>query len=76
MITVTDAIDTIDIGKYYAILPSISDRYTREDFLKHHNATHVPFGFHYSSDINNQWETVESMRDNIKKYVDPSFEVK
>jgi len=36
----------------------------------------VPDGFHYSSDNNVDWETVESMRENIKKYVDPNFEVK
>ena len=44
--------------------------------MKHHNAVPVPEGFHYSSDKNDQWETVESMRENIKKYVDPNFEVK
>ena len=51
--------------------------YPKKDYyIKHHNAKPVPFGFHYSSDINDQWETVESMRENIKKYVDPDFEVK
>ena len=74
--TVTDALDTIDLGRYYAILPSVSYCWKREDYLKHHNANMVPFGFHYSSDINEEWETVESMRENIKKYVDPNFEVK
>ncbi len=76
MITVTDSLDTIDMGKYYAILPSVSFKHDREEFLKHHNATMVPQGFHYSSDNNTEWETVESMRENIKKYVDPNFEVK
>ena len=73
MITVTDALNTIDIGKYYAILPSASDRYSNEDFVRHHNGVYVPENFHYSSNINTEWETVESMRDNIKKYVDPHF---
>jgi UDP-N-acetylglucosamine 4,6-dehydratase (inverting) len=76
MITVTDALDTIDLGKYYAILPSVSDKHTREEFIKHHNAVPVNDGFHYSSDINDKWETVESMRENIKKFVDSNFEVK
>ncbi len=76
MITVTDALDTIDLGKYYVILPSVSFMYTREDFIKHHNAKPVPEGFHYSSDNNTEWETVESLREKIKKYVDPKFEVK
>jgi UDP-N-acetylglucosamine 4,6-dehydratase (inverting) len=76
MITPTDSLNTIDMGEYYAMLPSVSDRYSGEDFVKHHNGTYVPENFHYSSDINTQWETVESMRENIKKYVDPHFVVK
>lgn len=75
MITITDALDTIDLGKYYVILPSVSDKHTRNEFIKHHNAKTVPFGFHYSSDVNEEWETVESIREKIKKYVDPNFEV-
>lgn len=76
MITVTDALDTIDLGKYYVILPSISDKHTREEFIKHHNAKPVPDGFHYSSNVNEEWETVESLREKIKMYVDPNFVVK
>ena len=76
MITVTDALDTIDLGPYYAILPSVSFCWTKEDYLKHHDAKPVPYGFHYSSDTNERWETVESLREKIRKYVDPGFEVK
>lgn len=76
MITETDALNTIDLGRYYAILPSVAFNHTREEYIKHHNATSVPFGFHYSSDTNTEWESVDSMRENIKKYVDPNFEVK
>jgi hypothetical protein len=43
--------------------------------MKHHNATLVPFGFHYSSDNNVDWETPETLREKIKTYVDPNFEV-
>ena len=76
MITVTDALDTIDLGKYYVILPSVSDKHTREEFIAHHHAKPVPEGFHYSSDSNTEWETVASLREKIRKYVDPNFEVK
>lgn len=76
MITATDALNTIDIGQYYAILPSVSFQHTREDYTRHHNGTPVPDGFHYSSDKNTEWETVETMREKIRKYVDPNFEVK
>ena len=76
MITVTDALNTIDLGKYYAILPSVSFKHQREDYLKHHQAIPVPQGFHYSSDQNEEWETVESLRAKIIEFVDPNFEVK
>lgn len=76
MITVTDALDTIDLGKYYAILPSVSIINKREDFVKHHNAHFVPEGFYYASNNNAEWETIESMREKIKKYVYPDFELK
>lgn len=73
MITPTDALNTIDIGQYYAILPSVSDRYTNDDYLKHHQAKYVSADFHYSSDKNTEWETVESIRIKIKEFVDPNF---
>lgn len=76
MITVTDALNTIDLGEYYAILPSVSYKHTRDEYISHHHATLVPQGFHYSSDKNEEWETVESMREKIKKYVDVNFKIK
>ena len=75
MITPTDSLSTIDIGKYYAILPSVSDRYTNEDFLKHHHAKMVPQGFYYASDNNEQWDTVETLREKFAKVIS-GFEVK
>ena len=76
MITVTDALNTIDLGQYYAILPSVSFKHQREEYLQHHQAVPVPQGFHYSSDQNEEWETVETLRAKIKEFVDPNFEVK
>lgn len=73
MITETDALNTIDLGKYYAILPSVSFTHQREDFLKHHKAKPVPEGFKYNSGTNDEWETIESLRDKIVNFVDPNF---
>lgn len=75
MITDTDSLNTIDLGKYYAILPSVSFTYSEEEFLKHHNAVKVPFGFKYNSGTNTEWETVESLRDLIVEHVDSNFSV-
>ena len=76
MITATDAMNTIDLGRYYAILPSVSFKHQREEYLEHHQAKLVPEGFHYSSDQHEEWETVESLRTKIKEFVDPNFKVK
>ncbi|EGR2464599.1 UDP-N-acetylglucosamine 4,6-dehydratase (inverting) [Vibrio cholerae] len=75
MITDTDSLNTIDLGKYYAILPSISFTYTEEEYLAHHKAEKVPFGFKYNSGTNTEWESVESLRELIKEHVDSTFSV-
>ncbi len=73
MITDTDALNTIDLGKYYAILPSVSLSHTKEDYLKHHQATEAPFGFKYNSGTNDEWETITSLREKIVEHVDADF---
>ena len=74
MITETDSLDTIDLGEYYAILPSISYNYTRDDYLNHHPAAKpVPEGFFYNSGTNTEWDTVEGLREKIKTFVDSDF---
>ncbi len=75
MITETDSLNTIDIGEYYAILPSVSFSHKREDYIKHHKGVAVPFGFKYNSGTNTEWDTVETLRDKIKEFVDPNFTV-
>lgn len=73
MITPTDSLSTIDIGPYYAILPTVSYKHPEEDFLKHHNGQKVKDGFTYNSGTNEDWDTVESLREKIKTFVDPDF---
>ena len=75
MITDTDSINTIDIGRYYAILPSIYFNYTQEEYIAHHTAEKVPVGFKYNSRTNEDWESVESLRQAIVDHVDSDFEV-
>jgi len=70
MITVSDAMNTIDIGKYYAILPSGADK---EKYLKHFGGKKVSEEFNFSSGKNDRWISVEEMRELILKYVDPNF---
>jgi UDP-N-acetylglucosamine 4,6-dehydratase (inverting) len=75
MITDTDALNTIELDKYYAILPSISHTYTNDNYMEHHKAKLVPTGFTYNSGSNTEWETVESIREKIIDCVDPSFSI-
>ena len=75
MITDTDSLNTIDLGDYYAILPSISFAYSEKEYMQHHKAIKVPFGFKYNSGSNTQWESIDSLRRLIKKHVDPTFTV-
>ena len=72
MITVSDALNTYDIGKYYAILPQQSV-FKRDEFIKHFNAKLVDPNFSYNSGDNEEWETIESLRELVKIHVDPNF---
>jgi len=76
MITETDSLSTIDLGKYFAILPSVSYNHTQEEYIKHHNAKLVEPGFTYNSGTNPEFETVETIREKIKNFVDPNFKIK
>jgi UDP-N-acetylglucosamine 4,6-dehydratase len=69
MITDTDSLNTIDLGEYYAILPSVSFTYQEDDYLKHHKAKKVPFGFKYNSGTNTEWENVDSLAKKIEAHV-------
>ncbi|MDA9003695.1 UDP-N-acetylglucosamine 4,6-dehydratase (inverting) [Flavobacteriales bacterium] len=72
MITVSDALNTYDIGKYYAILPQHTI-FNREKFIKHFKARLVNPNFSYNSGDNEEWETIESLRELVKIHVDSKF---
>jgi FlaA1/EpsC-like NDP-sugar epimerase len=74
MITVSDSLNTWDLGKYYAILPQ-RPMFNLEDYIKEFKATRVPDGFSYNSGDNTEWETIESLRGHVKTYVDPNFAI-
>jgi len=74
MITVSDALNTYDIGKYYAILPQ-HPTFNRDKYIKHFKARLVDPDFSYNSGDNKEWETVESLRELVKIHVDPNFKV-
>jgi UDP-N-acetylglucosamine 4,6-dehydratase (inverting) len=74
MITSSDSFFTYDLGKYYAILPQTTS-WDLQAFIQEFNAKKVPEGFSYNSNNNEEWESIESLRELIKEHVDQTFEI-
>ena len=73
MITASDSFTTIDLGAYYAILPSdglMQARYQEAGI----RCNAVPSGFAYNSGSNPHFLTVAQLRELIRKHVDPAFQ--
>jgi len=73
MITSSDSFSTIDLGSYYAILPSdgsVQRRYQSACLP----VRPVEVGFAYNSGTNSDFLSVEQLRDLIQQHVDPSFQ--
>lgn len=73
MITESDSFYTIEFDKYYAILPSNADM---KKYLSHYNGKMVKQGFKYNSGTNEQWLSVDQIREEIRLNVDKNFEPK
>jgi len=74
MITETDSLNTIELDKYYVICPS-TPIWSMDDYVEAFNGRKVPYGFEYNSGTNDEWLTVDDLRQQIKQHVDPNFEV-
>ena len=73
MITASDSFSTVDLGPYYAILPS--DGITLAAYRAAGvQAPGVPQGFAYNSGTNPDFLSVEQMRNLIREHVDPAFQ--
>ncbi|UPS92558.1 UDP-N-acetylglucosamine 4,6-dehydratase (inverting) [Bizionia sp. M204] len=72
MITASDSFYTYDLGKYFTILPP-THKWSLEDYISNFKAKKVPYGFSYNSGDNDDWETVQTLRNLIKQHVDPNF---
>ena len=73
MITSSDSFTTIDLGSYYAILPSdgrVQQLYQASGI----STIPVPQGFAYNSGTNPNFLSVEQLRDLIRQHVDPAFQ--
>lgn len=64
MITASDSLNTVDLGAYYAILPSAGS-YSVDEYATRTGAQRVPEGFSYDSGRNPDFLDVEQLRELI-----------
>lgn len=69
MITPADSLTTIDLEKYYAILPNLNS----EHLSVYHQFKKVNEGFSYKSNTNTEWLSVQDLRALIRMNIDPQF---
>jgi UDP-N-acetylglucosamine 4,6-dehydratase/5-epimerase len=74
MITESDSFYTADVGRYYAILPQ-NPAWDYSEYFEKRKAKRVPLGFQYNSGTNDEWLTVQQLRDLISTNVDSTFKV-
>lgn len=70
MITSSDSFTTYDLGKYYVILPQ-EPIWDLREFLTHFKASLVPQGFHYTSGGNDEFLSVDQLKQLIDEDVKP-----
>ncbi len=74
MVTSSDSFNTLDLGPYYAILPSAGEL-TPALYMTKAGGTPVVEGFAYNSGTNKDFLDVLALRKLIGEQVDPSFKV-
>lgn len=74
MITDSDSFNTVDLGQYFAILPS-AGKHSVQSYCEAHGGTPVPEGYAYNSGTNDDFLTVSELRSLIREHVDPSFDL-
>jgi len=68
MVTESDSFNALDLGRYYAILPS-GDEQLRQHYLSQPGVTAVPAGFNYSSGTNTEFLSVGQLRELIERHM-------
>lgn len=74
MITASDSFNTVDLGRYYAILP-MAAAISRDRYCAINGCRPVEPGFAYNSGSNPDYLSVEQLREQIRLHVDPEFSV-
>jgi UDP-N-acetylglucosamine 4,6-dehydratase (inverting) len=74
MITVSDAINTIELEDEYVILPSMR-LWDVDEFIEVNNAVRCQENFEYNSNDNPERLSIDELRVLIREHVDPDFTV-
>ena len=72
LITVSDSLTTVDLGRCFAILPKAGD-HTLQRYCELDGAQPVKSGFAYHSGTNPDFLSVKQLRELIRLHVDPTF---
>lgn len=70
MITASDSFNTVDLGRYYAILP-VGGAYTTDEYCAKAGGQRVQPGFAYNSGTNSEFLSVDELRMLIQRHVSP-----
>jgi UDP-N-acetylglucosamine 4,6-dehydratase len=72
MITASDSYNTVDLGRYFAILP-VAGSTGPDEYCERKGCSRVERGFAYDSGANDHFLTVEELRVLIRDQIDPGF---
>ncbi|HEX7638976.1 MAG TPA: UDP-N-acetylglucosamine 4,6-dehydratase (inverting) [Burkholderiaceae bacterium] len=70
MITASDSLNTVDMGRYFAILPS-SEHFAQQAYCQAFEARPVKPGFSYDSGSNSDFLSIDQLRQLIDEHVRP-----
>lgn len=73
MITTSDSLNTVDLGPYYAILPTTAQD-LMDRFIAERGGQRVEPGFFYNSGTNPKFLSVSELHTLIRQHVDPNHE--
>ena len=78
IIAESDADNTLEARDFYVIIPFMSYNGTKSksEYEEYYKAKPVPEDFHYSSNNNSMFETVETLREKIRRYIDYNFKAR
>ena len=73
-----DAENTLETNDFYVTIPLVNySKYrSKEEYMEYYKAKPVEDNFRYSSNSNSVFETIETLREKIRRYIDYNFKAK